>query len=446
MRTQAVMLRPSRPSISRGGNTNIDEESALRQNGRSSTGLAAQAAGAALRNFARGRSPVSNRPSMTSSVSSTSRDSFKSVQKGGLGATDTTFNAPSGREHTPDSPLDSTSSDSTETSESGGNSSGSGSSKQQVPSSRESRRDGNPEAPRRPILRPPRGPPGPLENPDTGQKRSKPVPPFQTSMLGRDSRYLSRRSSSSTPSTPAPQCTRGGGPAAVRWPFLALSAKVVHVDEVTIGCTMDPEKQSTWLPDDLVGSLSKPDASNKFPLYIGEKEIDDDMHMPQPDDDVRLKATFKEIFAVNRLCSLFGLLFMLVGPLSVFILLPVLSHTGTAIYSYPYDPPPKNTTHVIDPSAHVDDVKYPLLQNIRTGLIDPDTPKSAMTRQSFSGEELVLVFSDEFNKPNRSFCPGDDAFWTGQDLWYGKCTSRDHDLSIRLFAAPATCFLARTLL
>ena len=56
---------------------------------------------------------------------------------------------------------------------------------------------------------------------------------------------------------------------------------------------MDPKKQSTWLLDDLVGSLGKPDASNKFPLYIDEKEVDDDMHMPQPDDDVRLKATFK---------------------------------------------------------------------------------------------------------------------------------------------------------
>ena len=98
-------------------------------------------------------------------------------------------------------------------------------------------------------------------------------------MLGRDSRYPSRRSSSSIPSTSIPEYTRGGGPAAVRWPFLAPSAKEVHVDEVIIGYTMDLEKQGAWLPDDLVGSLGKPDASNKFPLYIEEELFDDDMHM-----------------------------------------------------------------------------------------------------------------------------------------------------------------------
>ena len=170
---------------------------------------------------------------------------------------------------------------------------------------------------------------------------------------------------------------------------------------------MDPEKKSAWLLDDLIGALGKPNEGSKFPLYLDEKEIDDDMHMPYPDDDVRLKPTFKEFFAPNRLCSIFGLLFMLVGLLSVFILLPVLSYTGTAIYSYPYDGHNNDTNSGGEEWARVNNVKYPLLHNLRTGLIDPDTPKSAMTRKSFSGEELVLVFSDEFNNPNRTFYPGD---------------------------------------
>ena len=170
---------------------------------------------------------------------------------------------------------------------------------------------------------------------------------------------------------------------------------------------MDPEKKSAWLLDDLIGALGKPDAGTKFPLYIDEKEVDDDMHMPYPDDDVRLKPTLKEFFAPNRLCSLFGLLFLLIGLSSVFVLLPVLSYTGTPIYSYPYGGHNNDTNSVGEDWARVNNVKYPLLQNLRTGLIDPDTPKSAMTRKSFGGEELVLVFSDEFNTPNRTFYPGD---------------------------------------
>ncbi|KAF2089432.1 glycoside hydrolase family 16 protein [Saccharata proteae CBS 121410] len=52
-------------------------------------------------------------------------------------------------------------------------------------------------------------------------------------------------------------------------------------------------------------------------------------------------------------------------------------------------------------------------------LIDPDTPESARTRIGVNGQELELVFSDEFNTPNRTFYPGDDSYWTAQDLWYG---------------------------
>ena len=61
----------------------------------------------------------------------------------------------------------------------------------------------------------------------------------------------------------------------------------------------------------------------------------------------------------------------------------------------------------------------PLLKNIRTGLIDPDTPQSAMTKTAVDGTQLKLVFSDEFNKPGRTFYPDDDPYFTAVDLWYG---------------------------
>jgi len=61
----------------------------------------------------------------------------------------------------------------------------------------------------------------------------------------------------------------------------------------------------------------------------------------------------------------------------------------------------------------------PLLKNVRSGLIDPDTPGSAMTRKAYDGTELKLVFSDEFSKPGRTFYDGDDPYWQAVDIWYG---------------------------
>ncbi|CCF51581.1 hypothetical protein NDA11_001939 [Ustilago hordei] len=53
------------------------------------------------------------------------------------------------------------------------------------------------------------------------------------------------------------------------------------------------------------------------------------------------------------------------------------------------------------------------------GLIDPDTPESAMRRTSpVDGTAWHLVFSDEFEKEGRSFWPGDDPYWEAVDLWY----------------------------
>lgn len=43
----------------------------------------------------------------------------------------------------------------------------------------------------------------------------------------------------------------------------------------------------------------------------------------------------------------------------------------------------------------------PLLKNIRTGLIDPDTPKSALTKKGADGSTLKLVVR-LIIKPNKS--------------------------------------------
>ncbi len=71
-------------------------------------------------------------------------------------------------------------------------------------------------------------------------------------------------------------------------------------------------------------------------------------------------------------------------------------------------------------------------------LIDPDTPQSAYKfKSNKDGSQWELVFSDEFNVPNRTFYPvssrifwgtqclkpshaskGDDPYWEAVDLHY----------------------------
>lgn len=63
--------------------------------------------------------------------------------------------------------------------------------------------------------------------------------------------------------------------------------------------------------------------------------------------------------------------------------------------------------------------KVPLLKNVRSGMIDPDTPKSAYSKKDFHGNTWNLVFSDEFQKPGRTFYDGDDPYFQAMDMWYG---------------------------
>jgi beta-glucanase (GH16 family) len=67
----------------------------------------------------------------------------------------------------------------------------------------------------------------------------------------------------------------------------------------------------------------------------------------------------------------------------------------------------------------IDVGRIALLKNIRTSLVDPDTPKSALTKTAPDGSKLKLVFSDEFNTDGRTFYPGDDPYFQAMDLWYG---------------------------
>ncbi|KAF2101422.1 beta-glucan synthesis-associated [Rhizodiscina lignyota] len=162
-------------------------------------------------------------------------------------------------------------------------------------------------------------------------------------------------------------------------------------------------------------------------MFIDEKEDDDDMHMPLPDDDIRFKPRLRDHFTRENACSTVGLILMLVGLLFIFVVLPVLFNTGAVTFTYAYETPLDQMPGFGKPEqwAIVNDRKYPFLQNIRTKLIDKATPKSAYTRKSFDGPDLQLVFSDEFNDNNRTFYEGDDPYWFAGDFWYGATQDLD---------------------
>lgn len=89
------------------------------------------------------------------------------------------------------------------------------------------------------------------------------------------------------------------------------------------------------------------------------------------------------------------------------------------------------------------------------GLIDATTPVSAYTRTGFDSKSYNLVFSDEFNTDNRTFWPGDDAFWEAVDLnywatadleWYdpGAIKTRNGKLEILMTAEETNGFNYRS--
>ena len=174
-------------------------------------------------------------------------------------------------------------------------------------------------------------------------------------------------------------------------------------------------------PDDSIGVFDPYFGGEKgFILYEDEVEDDDKWHMPADDDDLTYKPNWKEYFGRRQIASTIGGVFLILGLLCVFIVLPILTF-ATNLY-LPGGMLRENSSKVdYGPAwAHVNNNTYPLLKNVRTGLIDPATPTSAKTRTStFDGSSLNLVFSDEFNDDNRTFYPGDDPFWTAPNLWYG---------------------------
>ncbi|KAF9451019.1 glycoside hydrolase family 16 protein [Macrolepiota fuliginosa MF-IS2] len=146
-----------------------------------------------------------------------------------------------------------------------------------------------------------------------------------------------------------------------------------------------------------------------MPLLMNSPEQDDYLHNPDPKRD-RKSDKGGTIFTSRGIANL-GCLFLLVAAmLMLFAGFPVLQHFRK--------PKPTNQGGFNLGGTNATGQVPKLPGNF--GLIDKDTPQEAYKKQSYMypDQELVLVFSDEFNQDGRTFYPGDDPYWEAVDLHY----------------------------
>lgn len=207
------------------------------------------------------------------------------------------------------------------------------------------------------------------------------------------------------------------GAGSARYPSAAMSKQ--GTEDVSYPLSdMDEQSMSTnpfMVDDDFSPFGGYP--ANSFPLTLDEKEEDDYLHNPDPISDAEYEKNrfWKDLKSLDKRSAwgLVGLLFLLLGALAVFVVIPAVTYTGV-------------TDHkpVIQSYEILTQYVYPQLSAIRTNLVDKDTPKDFYTRKAKDGSDWQLVFSDEFAAEGRTFYEGDDQFWYAPDFHY----DATHDL------------------
>lgn len=166
--------------------------------------------------------------------------------------------------------------------------------------------------------------------------------------------------------------------------------------------------------DDGVNTQTVSEKYNILPsagLLLFPEDVEKDDYLHNPDPNERDKMNCADLFSKRGLVNVGGLSLITLGVLVLFIGYPILTFVQRAV-----DPAGSDTCSK-DPNCIRNDVS--LLKNLRTGLVDPDTPDSAKSRKDDNGNQQTLVFSDEFNDDGRTFYSGDDPYFQGVDLWYG---------------------------
>lgn len=114
-------------------------------------------------------------------------------------------------------------------------------------------------------------------------------------------------------------------------------------------------------------------------MYPDDEEDDDDLH--NPDD---LEGRDCDVFTKRGLLNVGSLVLITIGILALFVGYPLITAVENALN-------PQGKACEENPDCI--SASLPLLKNIRTGLIDPQTPKSAHTRTAIDGSSQTLVVS-----------------------------------------------------
>lgn len=132
-------------------------------------------------------------------------------------------------------------------------------------------------------------------------------------------------------------------------------------------------------------------------------DLDDDLHDLDADDEKRV-GTRKRTQAGVSLRGVINLGTLTLLTLALIMLVAVypIAHVFTSRHDHRW-------MGGSGPGGTNGSGQISSIPGVRTSLIDPDTPKSAYTRESGNGRGTMnLVFSDEFNTPGRTFYPGDE--------------------------------------
>lgn len=158
--------------------------------------------------------------------------------------------------------------------------------------------------------------------------------------------------------------------------------------------------------DDNVNTQTVSEKYNIMPsagllLFPEDIEKDDWLHNPDPNEKEKREC---DIFTKRGFVNVGGLALITVGILVLFIGYPILYVLPVSANSLDFFNVPPHRTFVqnvgppkdpckTNPDCISTGGKVPLLKNIRTNLIDKDTPESAMTKKAPDGKTLQLTVS-----------------------------------------------------
>ncbi|KAJ7783618.1 beta-glucan synthesis-associated protein [Mycena maculata] len=156
-------------------------------------------------------------------------------------------------------------------------------------------------------------------------------------------------------------------------------------------------------------SLSPDPAAWGADISPNHPEPDDFLHNPDPKRDLKHDSR-GNVFTLRGLSNLGCIIILGLGIIALFGGYPIISHFTQHKLSFfgGFNVGGINSTGQV-----------PTMSG-NFGLIDLATPQDAYTIDSFysPGNELQLIFSDEFETAGRTFYPGDDPYWEAVNLHY----------------------------